>query len=369
MVLGLLPAIRGGLGDLARTGQHARLLRGYLAPYARAFDEVRYFSYLDETLARYTEDPALLARVRVVPGGHRHPWLQTALMPFGRAAALRGCSVLRVFQLTGALPAVAARHRWGVPFATTYGFWYARLARSRGRRLLHAALERLALGAADAVIVTTPELAAHVGRRVAADRIHLIPNGVDTALFAPAAARPAGRRVVYVGRLSAEKDLGTLVEAAAKLARLDVRLLFVGAGPERAALEAAAGARRVPLEIAPVVPNDRLPAVLAGAAAFALPSLTEGHPKALLEAMSTAVPCVASDVGGNRALLRDGETGLLVPPGDPAALAGALERVLTDEALAGALARRAREHVVGAYDLGALVAREIALLQRLAGRR
>jgi hypothetical protein len=54
MVLGLLPAIRGGLGDLARTGQHARLLRGYLAPYARAFDEVRYFSYLDETLARYT---------------------------------------------------------------------------------------------------------------------------------------------------------------------------------------------------------------------------------------------------------------------------------------------------------------------------
>ena len=88
-----------------------------------------------------------------------------------------------------------------------------------------------------------------------------------------------------------------------------------------------------------------------------------------LEAMSAAVPCVASDVGGNRAILSDGETGLLVPPGDPAALAGALERVLTDEALAGARARRAREHIVRTYDLGALVAREIALLRRLAGRR
>lgn len=368
MVLGLLPAIRGGLGDLARTGQHARLLRGYLAPYARAFAEVRYFSYLDETLARYTDDPTLLARVRVVPGGRGHPWLQTLLMPLGRAAALRGCSVLRVFQLTGALPAVVARRRWGVPFATTYGFWYARLARSRGRRALHGALERLVLGAADAVIVTTPELAAHVGRRVAAGRIHLIPNGVDTARFAPAAARPLERRVVYVGRLSPEKDLGTLVEAAAKLARLDVRLTLVGAGPERPALEAAARARRVPLEILPVVPHDELPRLLAGAAAFVLPSLTEGHPKVLLEAMSAGLPCVASDVGGNRAILRDGETGLLVPPSDAAALAGAVERVLTDEALASALGGRARADVAQRYDLAALVAGEIALLQRLAGR-
>jgi glycosyltransferase involved in cell wall biosynthesis len=370
MVLGLLPAIRGGLGDLARTGQHARLIRGYLAPYARAFDEVRYFSYLDESLAQYTDDAALLERVRVLPGGRLHPWLQSVLLPFTRAGALRGCAVLRVFQVTGALPAVVARRRWGVPFVTTYGFWYARLARSRSRSWLHQALERLALGAADAVIVTTPELGAHVARRVAADRVHLIPNGVDTALFAPSPARPGERRILYVGRLSAEKDLGTLVEAAAKLARLDVRLVFVGAGPERAALEATARARRVSLEVAPVVPHDQLPARLAGAAAFVLPSLTEGHPKALLEAMSAAVPCVASDVGGNRAILRDGETGLLFPPGDAAALAAALERVLTDEGLAGALARRAREQVVRTYDLGVLVGGEIDLLLRVArGRR
>jgi glycosyltransferase involved in cell wall biosynthesis len=369
MVLGLLPAIRGGLGDLARTGQHARLLRGYLTPYARAFEEVRYFSYLRESLAQFTADPVLLERVRVLPGTRLHPWLQSGLLPLTRARALRGCSVLRVFQATGALPAVVARRRWGVPFVTTYGFWYARLARSRPRSWLHAALERLALGAADAVIVTTPELGAHVGRHVAADRVHLIPNGVDTALFAPAALSPGDRRILYVGRLSAEKDLGTLVEAAGKLARLDVRLVLVGAGPERAALESAARARRVPLEVTPVVPHDRLPGLLAGAAAFVLPSLTEGHPKALLEAMSAAIPCVASDVGGNRAILRDGETGLLFPPGDAAALAAALERVLTDEGLAAALARRAREHVARTYDLGALVGREIDLLCRVAGGR
>jgi glycosyltransferase involved in cell wall biosynthesis len=369
MVLGLLPAIRGGLGDLARTGQHARLLRGYLAPYARAFDEVRYFSYLDESLAQFTDDAKLVSRVRVLPGGWGHPWLQTCLMPLRYRRALSGCSALRVFQVTGALPAVVARRRWGVPFVTTYGFWYGRLARSRGRRRLHDVLERLALRAADAVIVTTAELGAHVARRVAASRVHLIPNGVDTALFAPGGARSDGRRVLYVGRLSSEKDLGTLVEAAAKLARLNVRLVFVGNGPERGMLEAAARERRVPLEIVPVVPHDRLPEVLAGAAAFVLPSVTEGHPKALLEAMSAAVPCVASDVGGNRAILRDGETGLLFPVGDVASLATALERLLTDDLRAAALGRAAREHVVQTYDLAALVEREIALLRLVAGGR
>jgi len=369
MVLGLLPAIRGGLGDLAGTGQHTRLIRGYLTPYARAFDEVRYFSYLDESLAQYTDDRALLERVRVLPGGRLHPWLQSGFLPFTQAGALRGCAVLRAFQVTGSLPAVVARRRWGVPFVTTYGFWYARLARSRSRSWLHRVLERLALDTADAVIVTTPELGVHVARRVAADRVHLIPNGVDTVLFTPSPARAGHPRILYVGRLSAEKDLGTLVEAAAKLARLDVRLVLVGAGPARAALEAAARARQVPLEVAPVVPHDQIPAWLAGAAAFVLPSLTEGHPKALLEAMSAAVPCVASDVGGNRAILRDGETGLLFPPGDANALAAALERVLTDETLAARLAGSAREQVVRSYDLGVLVRREIDLLRRVAGSR
>ena len=64
MTLGLLPAIRGGLGDLARTGQHTRLLQGYVRRYLRAFDAVRYFSYLRETLGAYTTDAEILALVR-----------------------------------------------------------------------------------------------------------------------------------------------------------------------------------------------------------------------------------------------------------------------------------------------------------------
>ncbi len=83
--------------------------------------------------------------------------------------------------------------------------------------------------------------------------------------------------------------------------------------------------------------------------------------------MAAGVPCVASDCPGNRALVRDGDTGLLFDPRDPRDLAAALERVLTDELLAAALARRGHDLVSREYDLRRLVQDEIDLLKRVAG--
>jgi len=218
------------------------------------------------------------------------------------------------------------------------------------------------------VIVTTPELSAHVAARVGAAKVYLIPNGVDTTRFAPAprTARRA-KNVLYVGRLSEEKNLGAVVEAAARLAgRFELRLTFIGEGPAHSSLEAEARRRGVASAFLPVVDHRRLPAYLADADAFVLPSYTEGHPKALLEAMSAGVPCVASNVGGNRSIIDQGATGLLFELGDPGALADALARVLGDPASARALGERARARTVERYDLARLVAEEIELLKRLA---
>jgi len=368
MILGLLPAIRGGLGELAKTGQHTRLIDSYLRPYARAFDEVRYFSYLRESLDAYTDDAELRARVRLFPGGGWHPWAYSLAMPRRYRDEFRRCSVFRVFQITGAMPAVIAKRRFGVPFVTTYGFWYGRLARSNISVVLRRVVETLGLRAADAVIVTTPELGAHIARRVGAAKVHLIPNGVDTALFVPAQRPPRQRKnVLYVGRLSVEKNLDALLEASATLAgRIDLRLTLIGDGPARATLEAAARRLGANVEFVPVVEHRRIPGYLADADAFVLPSLTEGHPKALLEAMSAGVACVASDVGGNRAILEHERTGLLFDLDGKTALADALARVLGDPELARALGERARARVVERYELGRLVGEEVELLKRLA---
>ena len=365
-VLGLLPAIRGGLGELAKTGQHVRLIEGYLRPYVRAFEDVRYFSYLPESLETFTTDRDVLRRVSLLRG-HGHPWLHSLLLPLRHRRALSGCSVLRVFQITGALPAVVARRWFGVPFVTTYGFRYAALTRSPLTRRLRGIVESLALAAADAVIVTTPALEAYVRSRRPRGEVHLIPNGVDTTLFRPATRPPREvREVLYVGRLSEEKNLGALVEAAARVKQAPVRVTLVGSGPDRSALETRAHALGVRLEVKPVVPHPEVARLMAAADAFVLASFNEGHPKVLLEAMAAGAPCVASDCEGNRSLVTDGRTGLLFDPHKPEDLAAQLDRVLGDARLGEGLVAAARQQVTASYDLGALIDREIALLKRVA---
>jgi glycosyltransferase involved in cell wall biosynthesis len=97
---------------------------------------------------------------------------------------------------------------------------------------------------------------------------------------------------------------------------------------------------------------------------FVLPSISEACPNALLEAMTIGLPVVATRVGGIPALVEDGKTGLLVPPGDPLSLARAIIRLIEDPGLAAALAARAREHVQNEFGLDRMLARIEALYDR-----
>jgi len=367
MTVGLLPALGGGIRELASTGQAPRLVDGYLRPYARAFGRVLYFSYLPESLAEFTDDRALLGAVEMLtPERPTSRARRAVAMPWAHAASFRACAVLRVFQVTGVIPAILVNVRFGVPYVTTYGFWYGSLSRPGPKRLVKAVVERVGLRRAAAVIATTDELrtrAAALSRRV-----ELIPNGVDTSLFAPGTPGTASdgvRRILYVGRLAPEKNLATLVTAVARLARQRVRLVIVGGGLLEAPLRRQAHAEGVSVDFRGVVDQRRLPALYASADAFVLASFTEGHPKVLLEAMSSGLPCVASDCAGNRSLVSDGVSGLLFDPRRPDELTAALDRVLTDPALAAALGRAARKAVTDRYDLAACVEREIALLRSL----
>ena len=371
-ILGLLPEIRGGLGALARAGQHSRFIDGYLKPYARAFDEIRYFSYLTESLADYTDDAEVRASVRLLAGSRWHPWAYAVAMPIRYQREIRGCSVLRVFQVTGVVPALLAKWRYGIPFVTTYGFPSRTLRRSWLSGSLRARVEAQGLRYADAVIVPTAELWTDIERRVGNPAgIHLIPNGVDTGRFAPGArTQPGGTGILYVGRLSPEKNLETLVAAAAKLGpRLEARLTFVGDGPLRERLRAAAVEHGVRLELVPSVDHRELPKIYGSADVFVLPSFTEGHSKVLIEAMSCGLPCIASDIVANRSVLADGDAGLLFDPHDAGALAARLEQVYGQRRLADELGQRARGRVLAHYDLATLVAREIELLHHVAGAR
>jgi glycosyltransferase involved in cell wall biosynthesis len=363
--LGVLLNSGDSLATMKREGQESRFVDHYLRRYAAAFDEVEVFSYGDDR-----ERP--LPRVEFVPGRPRWPGpFYAALMPLLHESRFRRLALLRVMQTGAALPAVVARLLFGARFVTTYGYNYGDFMRVRGRRLYgwHLdRLERVALRLADRVIVTTPTLREHVRGIVADEKIVLLPNGVDLSAFQPTPRLPrAGKATaLFVGRLTAQKNLPLALEALAPL-RDRVRLVCVGEGEQAAALRAQADALGVELELTGVVPHEQLPALHARADLFVLPSRVEGHPKALLEAMASGLPCVGARAPGIVDVIVDGENGLLAES-DDASFRAAIERVLDDPALATRLGENARRTAVEQYDLDRLLTREIELLAASARR-
>ncbi|HUV95390.1 MAG TPA: glycosyltransferase family 4 protein [Anaerolineae bacterium] len=381
LTLGLLPAAGGGLASLESAGQTTRLLDYYLPAYLRTFGHLFYFSYHRESLADYTDDPAILQTVSLIPKLRSTPYrIYACQLPLVARAQFQTCTVLRVFQATGAVPAMMARLLYGIPYVTTYGYRYHAIAKVEGRRLASVylrMLEQAALRMAAGVIVTTRELADYVSHFVPRGRIHLIPNGVDTRLFAPRATRstaaqghavqeaaasvPSGRptTLLFVGRLVRQKNLFRLLEAASVLARRHaLRVQIIGDGPLRRELAAMATQHGLDCTFEGTVPHPRLPDYMNQADLFVLPSLVEGHAKALIEAMSCGLPCVVSACEGNREMVEDGRTGLLFEATDTGQMVSQLERAMEDKALAQELGRAAREQVLRCYDLDRLLRME-----------
>ncbi len=240
------------------------------------------------------------------------------------------------------------------------------------RSRVHAAALRLA----DYVLVNSAATAERVKRRWprADGRIAVIPNGVDLARFSPAPGptRPWFGRVTVgaLANLRPEKGLEDLIRAAVLVRARCPHARFVvwGEGslrPELEGLIQTLGLGGVAeLRGTTTEPETALRTF----DIFVLPSTSESCSNALLEAMATRLPVVATRVGGNLALVDDEKTGLLVPSGDPSALAKAVIRLIENPALAAELAVAGRDRVRAEFGIERLVARVEALYDRaLAG--
>lgn len=235
---------------------------------------------------------------------------------------------------------------------------------------------RIAHRLADGIVVNCEAMREHLvtDERLRREHIHLCYNGLDTGRFRRSAAPPTGvvpDGAIVVGTLCAlrpEKDLSTLLEAFAACRASDERLflLVVGSGPEKARLEARAAqldiGRHCRFEptVADVVPWLSLVDL------FVLPSRFEALPNALMEAMSCGCVCVASRVGGTPELIVDGETGFLFNPGDAAALAAHLHRLVADGALRARLVEGAMARIQSQFSLEASAARLGAIYEERA---
>jgi glycosyltransferase involved in cell wall biosynthesis len=202
-----------------------------------------------------------------------------------------------------------------------------------------------------------------VRERLAAHSVHLrrlevIPNGIDLRSYAPAASLSTDRpfTVAFLGRLTEEKGIPVLLEAARRLPdAVELRLVIAGDGPLRTAVEAEVlrpGSRVWFLGY-----QEQVLSVYQAADVVVMPSLAEGHPMAALEAMACGLPVVASRVGGLQEIVIDGETGMLTPPGDAASLGAALAALAADRERGLALGAAGRRRVEAHFTRERMLAR------------
>ncbi len=242
----------------------------------------------------------------------------------------------------------------------------------------HLFAERKTAGLASAVTVNSEALRHFAVESIglSADKIRLIPNGIDTARKPDAEAAASNRKlwvkadhiaIGAVGRLHRQKGMDVLLDAAAVLLKehRNVQFLIAGDGPERASLEAQAAR----LGIADSVTfcgwvEDSLN-FIAALDIFALPSRWEGMPNAVMETMLAERSIVATRVSGVPDLLRDESEGLVVPPEDPGALSRALNRLVNDADFRHQLARAAHQKIISQFDLKNMIAAHEKLYQSL----
>lgn len=204
-------------------------------------------------------------------------------------------------------------------------------------------------------------------------RIAVIPNAVeppppvsaDARLRAEIAGDERTPLALTVARLDAQKGIAHLIDAAAMVP--DTVFAIAGDGPDRAALEARAAQVGVSARVRFLGHRRDVPALLAIADLFVLPSLYEGFPLSILEAMAVGVPVVATAIGGTDELVSS-DTGTLVAPADPRALAEGIRAVLADREGAARRAAMAREHVLATHSASAMVASMSALYESLLSR-
>jgi glycosyltransferase involved in cell wall biosynthesis len=321
---------------------------------------------------------------------------------FRKYAASSGTLEKLCFAAAGCLraAAVARKHRitHGVIFFTVpcgpIGYWLKRrlgipyLISLRGGDVpglvpeldtLHtliAPLRRMVLRSAAAIVANDRGLAA-LSRQADPFPVCVIPNGVDATYFHPNGRRAAGlsdnvMQFLFVGRFHPQKNLHVLLDAFAQLqsaARRPCRLHLAGDGPQRADLQQYA--RRKGLAECTVwhgwLPKNSLRSLYQSADCLVNPSLYEGMPNVVLEAMACGLPVVASTIPGHDTIVRHGTTGLLFDPGTPGALASALRSIIDDCGAARAMGHNGRETALASFSWDSVASRYVSLQQGARG--
>jgi len=288
------------------------------------------------------------------------------LIPLIHGKILSHVDVLKTNQMSGSWSAALAKLIYRKKLVVRTGYilsisFSQRNPKSRAK-WVRKVIERIAYKLANGIITTSQTNFDYVEENYHPSSTHLlIPNYVETNVFKPMDSDRKRGSICFVGRLTKQKNLFALLES---MTGLPYTLTIIGSGEQEEELKKFATRNKINVDFWGNVPNRQLPTILNQHEAFILPSLWEGMPKTLLEAMACGMPVIGTNIDGTREVIEHGENGLLCNV-DSNSIRHAIITLMEDEKLRQRLAENARKTILETYSLDRLVKKELGLLEQL----
>lgn len=339
-----------------------------IKPYqrlAKDFDKIFFLTYGGKDDLKYQN--FLPENIKILPNKWGLPsFLYSFLLPFFYWKELKNTYILKTNQMAGSWAAVIAKFFFGKKLVVRQGYQWSVFAQKEGvkrwKMPIIRFLEKLAYKNADTIIIASEGEKEFIEEKynILSEKIKYIPNYIDTDLFKPLDI-PKENRICFVGRLEEQKNLFNLIEA---VSNLGVKLVIFGSGSQKRDLENFAQKLKAEVEFKGNIPNKDLPEELNKSKLFVLPSLYEGCPKVLLEAMACGLLVIGTEVEGTKEIIKHRENGYLVETSVDS-MRKAIIEVLNNKNLQGKISQNARKTILEKFSLEKIREKEIKIYEAL----
>jgi len=355
------------LGVSLRKWDDVGLIDREIKPYnqmAKFFKKIYFITYGGKEDLKYRN--VLANNIVILPKKINLPnKIYSLLIPFLYWQELRHIDILKTNQMRGVWAALLTKFvhrkklvvRCGYQWSLHVKGWHA----GRIKRFIVYLIELLAYKKADAIIVTSNQAKEYVQKRyhIASKKVNLISNYIDTNLFKRFKTLKTPKSICFVGRLEEQKNLFSLFRA---LKSLDLKLIIFGKGSLRDKLKNFAKKNQLNVKFRGNISNNQLPKELNRCGIFILPSLYEGNPKTLLEAMACELPVVGTNVRGINNIVRHKENGYLCDVSADS-IKQAIKEIMGDRTLGGKIGKNAREYILKNCSLEKIIEKEIKIYE------
>ena len=339
-----------------------------IKPYqilAEKFGQVYFFTYGFKKDLEFQEK--LGNGIIILPNKWKIPnTIYGFLMPFFYWKILKDIDFLKTNQMAGSIPAVIAKIIFKKKLVARNGYeWLNVLIKEKKifwKKAIVYFWEKIVYKVADVIIFTSNKDKNFAQKKfnIQQEKIKVIPNYIDTEVFKPQNIVFKKNSVVYVGRLSKEKNLLSLLQGVSLLP-VPVKIVFIGQGSLQNKLKEFAQNNKVEVEFKGKINNNDLPKELSQAEIFVLPSLYEGSPKALLEAMACECLCLGTDVEGINEVIQNGKNGYLCQTDADSIKKGIWEIMSLPETEKEKIKKQSRKTILNNFSLEKILNKEVEI--------